>query len=133
MVTKMIQTLIQKETKMNLNLSFTQFSETRLPQAWSGLFWIPEGYPAAIRRGQSGNLAVFAIRWQSGGEKSGNPVVFAIRAIRPFLQSGGFVQRIRRHHWNKNPAALEVSPYCKFYAVLPPPRSSLIGLTQSGQ
>ena len=37
MVTKMIQTLIQKETKRNLNLSFTQFSETRLPQAQSGL------------------------------------------------------------------------------------------------
>ena len=37
MVTKMIQTFIQKKTKMNLNLSFTQFSETRLPQARSGL------------------------------------------------------------------------------------------------
>ena len=33
----MIPKWTQKETKMNLNLSFSQFSETRLPQAWSGL------------------------------------------------------------------------------------------------
>ena len=37
MVTKMIAKWTQQETKMNLNLSSTQFSETHLPQARSGL------------------------------------------------------------------------------------------------
>ena len=37
MVTKMIAKWTQQETKMNLNLSSTHFSETHLPQARSGL------------------------------------------------------------------------------------------------
>ena len=37
MVTKMIHKWTPKETNMDPNISFTQFSETRLPQARSGL------------------------------------------------------------------------------------------------
>ena len=36
-IIKMIAKLTQQETKMNINVSSTQFSKTHLPQARSGL------------------------------------------------------------------------------------------------
>ena len=66
MVTKMIAKWTQQETKMNLNVSSTQFSETYLPQARSGLLpkaiEIRSGPEAPGRDGVLGRL-----RWSLCG------------------------------------------------------------------
>ena len=61
-VTKMIAKWTQQETKTNLNLSSTQFSETHLPQARSGLLpqaiEIRSGPEAPGRDGAPGKVAL---------------------------------------------------------------------------